>query len=84
MFEVWCEKRKLLGNLDMAEAIASFLHLAFVFDLKYPSVSFQFSYIAILNIVFVSRGLRHWLTSYRGKLQDMEIIQVCFVCVFHG
>ena len=38
VFEVWCERRKLLGDMDMAEAIASFLHLAFVFDLKYPKV----------------------------------------------
>ena len=39
VFEVWCEQRRLFGNLDIAEAIAGFLHLAFVFDLKYPAVS---------------------------------------------
>ena len=39
IFELWCEKRKLLGELDLAEAIAAFIHLAFVFDLKYPKVS---------------------------------------------
>ena len=39
IFELWCERKKLLGDLDMAEAVASFIHLAFVFDLKYPRVS---------------------------------------------
>ena len=29
--------------MDMAEAIASFLHLAFVFDLKYPKVFYFIS-----------------------------------------
>ena len=38
MFDVWCERKKLLGDLDMAEAIASFLHLSFVCNLKYPKV----------------------------------------------
>jgi len=35
VFEVWCERSRLLGPMDMFEAIASFLHLAFVFNLKY-------------------------------------------------
>ena len=38
VFEVWCERSRLLGPMDMFEAIASFLHLAFVFNLKYPKV----------------------------------------------
>ena len=38
VFELWCERKKLLGDLDMAEAVAAFIHLAFVFDLKYPKV----------------------------------------------
>ena len=38
VFDVWCERKKLLGDLDMAEAIASFLHLSFVCNLKYPKV----------------------------------------------
>ena len=40
VFEVWCEKSKLFGNLDMSQAIAGFIHLAFVFDLKYAQVCF--------------------------------------------
>ena len=36
VFEVWVEKRRLFGPIDMSEAIAGFLHLAFVFDLEYP------------------------------------------------
>ena len=38
MFEVWVEGQKLLGNLSLAYAIASYLHLVFVFDLKYSKV----------------------------------------------
>ena len=38
IFEVHAEKEKLLGNLDLAEAIACFLHLVFVFNLEYPKV----------------------------------------------
>ena len=38
VFEIWCEKRKVYGDLGMAKAVTGFLHLAFVFDLKYPSV----------------------------------------------
>ena len=30
-----------MGNMNMATAIGSFIHLAFVFDLKYPKVSLQ-------------------------------------------
>ena len=46
VFELWCEQNLLLRNLDMSQAIASFLHLSFVFDLKYPqaSTNYQHSY----------------------------------------
>ena len=40
VFELWVEEKKLLGNLGLSGAIAAFLHLAFVFDLKYPKVCF--------------------------------------------
>ena len=36
VFEVWAEKEKLLGNMSLQLAISSYLHVAFVFDLKYP------------------------------------------------
>ena len=32
------EKEKLMSNLDLPDAIAGFLHLAFVFDLRFPKV----------------------------------------------
>ena len=35
VFEVWCDKNVLLANLSIIEALASFLHLAFVCDFKY-------------------------------------------------
>ena len=38
MFELWVDKTKVLGNLSITQAIASFLHMAFVFDLHYPKV----------------------------------------------
>jgi hypothetical protein len=37
-FEVHVEKELLLANLDLPEAIAGFLHLAFVLNLKYAKV----------------------------------------------
>ena len=30
------EKQRILEQLDMAQCIASFLHLVFIFDLKFP------------------------------------------------
>ena len=41
MFEVWVEHAKLIGNLSLTTAIATFLHLCFVFDLKYPQVCYS-------------------------------------------
>ena len=40
VFELWAEKKKLLGNMDMVSALASFFHLCFTFNLKYLKVSF--------------------------------------------
>ena len=42
IFEVWVDKMKLLSNLSLTQAIASFLHLAFVFHLQYPQVILMF------------------------------------------
>ena len=38
IFEVWVDKTKALGNLGIVQAISSFLHMAFVFNLQYPKV----------------------------------------------
>jgi hypothetical protein len=35
VFELWVEQERLLGNLSLAAAVSSLLHLVFVFDLKY-------------------------------------------------
>ena len=40
VFEVHGEKEKLLGNLDLGAAVAAFLHVCFVLNLKYPKVTF--------------------------------------------
>ena len=39
MFELWTEKVKLLGNMDLVSVLAAYFHLCFIFDLKYPKVS---------------------------------------------
>jgi len=36
VFEVWGDGEKLLGNLSLSTAIAAFLHVSFVFNMKYP------------------------------------------------
>ena len=38
MFEVWGDGEKLLGNLSLSAAIAAFLHVTFVFNMKFPKV----------------------------------------------
>ena len=38
VFEVWGDGEKLLGNLSLSTAIAAFLHVSFVFNMKYPKV----------------------------------------------
>ena len=37
-FELWVCRSRILGNLSITQAIASFLHLAFVCNLQYPKV----------------------------------------------
>ena len=39
IFELYVEKKCLLGNMNLAEALGAFLHLCFVFDLLYPKVN---------------------------------------------
>ena len=39
VFELWVEKEKVFGDMSMTGSIASFLHLAFVFDLRYPKAA---------------------------------------------
>lgn len=38
VFELWVEKECIMGNMGLATSIASFLHLVFCFNLKYPKV----------------------------------------------
>ena len=39
IYKLWAEKELLMSGMDLPAAIASFIHLAFVFDLKYPAES---------------------------------------------
>lgn len=38
IFSLHVEKDELLGTMEIEEAVAAFIHLAFVCDLKYPKV----------------------------------------------
>ena len=38
MFELFVEQVRILENMDLAESISAFLHLVFVFNLRYPKV----------------------------------------------
>ena len=38
IFELWAEKSKLLGNMDIVTGLAAFYHLCFIFNLLYPQV----------------------------------------------
>ena len=49
MFELWVECDKLIGNLSLSSSIAAFLHLSFVFDLKYPKVWFGHILTKLVN-----------------------------------
>jgi len=35
-FELWTEGKRILHNMDMAEALSAFFHLCFTLNLKYP------------------------------------------------
>ena len=52
--------------------MATFLHLAFVFDLKYPKVKSGFS--CILVLINFARTLKPWQISFRGELQGMDLM----------
>ena len=72
VFEVQVEGRKLLSMLDMCKAIASFLHLSFVFNLEYPGVK----QVSIDNLTFLIFG-RLLRTLFCKDVQlNMEITQV--------
>merc|ERR1719318_1339357 len=47
-FELWVCRSRILGNLSITQAIASFLHLAFVCNLQYPKV------IAYFHLIFLT------------------------------
>ena len=38
VMELWADKSKLIGNLDLPTAITAFIQLCFVFNLRYPAV----------------------------------------------
>ena len=41
MFELYVEHVRILEKMDLAGSISAFLHLVFVFNLRYPKVRFN-------------------------------------------
>ena len=37
VFELWAERAKILGYMDLADRISAFLHLCFDLGLEYPT-----------------------------------------------
>ena len=72
VFEVWVDSEKVLGNLNLATAISSFLHLCFCFDLKYPKVKPRIYSFFLIQIL---RNLRLLLTCFREHLPSMGTSQ---------
>lgn len=56
MFELWVDKTKVLGNLSITQAIASFLHMAFVFDLHYPKVCHP-THPPLFSVIVIVKGM---------------------------
>ena len=50
-FELWTEGKRILHNMDMAEALSAFFHLCFTLNLKYPQVCLHFRFILNNNAV---------------------------------
>ena len=83
------ENAKMFGNLSLSVAIATFLHLAFVYDLHYPKVTnnvtfffgimlmFNKYFLLRLTLLITCRRVRPWLTSCSADLLGMGMIQVC-------
>ena len=70
IFEVWVENERLLGNLSLAAAISSLIHLVFVFDLKYSKVCL------VLN--HLHDHLHRRLLDYAHLYSLDKIVNYCF------
>jgi hypothetical protein len=51
IFELHVEKKLLIGNMDLAEAIGAFLHLSFVFDLVYVKVFYILYFLEVYDYI---------------------------------
>ena len=51
VFELWVDNSRLLDSMDLATALASFFHVCFIFDLKYPKVK-QFKKLILTLLIF--------------------------------
>ena len=78
IFEVWAEGKVLIGNMDLVTALATFFHVCFVFDLRYPKVVFiHFSYLHLRKTpFFFCRVERLLQISCRERCASMETTQV--------
>ena len=67
---MWVETKKLLGNLSLPVAIASFLHVCFVYDLKYNKVK-------LISLISILMGLLFYMSQLGSNSLDI-LIQTYF------
>ena len=58
-FEVWVDRERLISRLSLVQAIGTFLHLAFVFNLHYPKVLSLSLFYEFLIVI-----LKGWWDSF--------------------
>jgi len=81
-FELWACKEKLLNDLTMAQAIASFLHLAFVCNLLYPRtgqtvadiLQRRFALYGDYSATRTHFNLEHSMTKYKRYVHTLDNI----------
>ena len=71
VIEFWVEKKRLVGNLDLAEGMAAFFPLVFVFNLEYPVVNELITKIFLINNTIL-RGSHFSVILSRGLLLNTE------------
>ena len=76
VFELWVEKECIMGNMGIATSIASFFHLVFCFNLKYPKV-LDFCSNLIHSPNYFSRSPKLFVIFSRELLLTSETMKVC-------
>ena len=66
------ENAKLFGNLSLSVAIASFLHLSFVYDMKYPQVYKFKPTVCFLPVTTLSKIVKVSLKLGLFKVENLR------------